>query len=49
VYNLLNAVTNDERCSPDFLEGAKVNAVLDAMSKSAETRKWVSVPKIVLK
>ncbi len=48
VYNLLNAIANDEKCTPDFLEGAKVNAVLDAMSKSAATCKWVSVPEVVL-
>ena len=48
VYNLLNAIANNENCTPDFMEGAKVNAVLDAMSKSAVTRKWVNVPEVVL-
>jgi predicted dehydrogenase len=44
IYNFLNAIQNDTPASPDFVEGAKVNAVLDAMSKSAVTRKWVDVP-----
>lgn len=46
IYNFLNAIANDTRPSPDFIEGAKVSAVLDAMSKSAETRKWVDVPEV---
>jgi predicted dehydrogenase len=44
IYDFLNCIANDTPCSPDFWEGAKVNAVLDAMTKSAETRKWVTVP-----
>ena len=48
VYNLLNAIAQQHPLLPDFIEGAKVNAVLDAMSKSAETRQWVSVPEVVL-
>ncbi len=48
VYNLLNAIVKDEQTSPDFVEGARVNAVLDAMSQSAETRQWVSVPEVVI-
>ena len=48
VYNFLNAVARDTPPSPDFVEGARVNAVLDAMSKSAETRKWTAVPEIVI-
>lgn len=46
IYNFINAVANDTPGSPDFVEGAKVNAVLDAMSKSSETRKWISVPPV---
>jgi len=51
IYNFLNAIANDTQPSPDFVEGARVSAVLDAMSKSAETKKWVDVPdvKIALK
>jgi predicted dehydrogenase len=48
IYNFLNAVARDEPASPDFVEGAKVNAVLDAMSKSAETRKWTSIPEVAV-
>ena len=46
IYNFLNAVANDTPGSPDFTEGARVSAVLDAMSKSSETGKWVSVPDV---
>jgi predicted dehydrogenase len=46
IYNLMNAIANDTRPSPDFVEGARVSAVLDAMSKSAETKKWVDVPEV---
>lgn len=46
IYNFMNAIANDTKPSPDFVEGAKVNAVLDAMAKSSETRKWVEVPEV---
>ena len=48
VYNLLNAIAKHEQVSPDFIEGARVNAVLDAMSKSAETHKTVALPEVVI-
>ncbi|MHB9024540.1 MAG: Gfo/Idh/MocA family protein [Armatimonadota bacterium] len=48
IYNFLNAVATGVDASPSFLEGAKVNAVLDAMSKSANTRRWVDVPSVEL-
>lgn len=48
VYNLMNAVATGTPASPDFVEGAKVNAVLDAMSKSSKSRKWEHVPAIVI-
>ena len=49
VYDFLNDIAGVRPASPDFVDGARVNAVLDAMSKSAETRKWVSVPKVNIK
>jgi predicted dehydrogenase len=48
VYELLNAITLNKPVHPDFIDGAKVNAVLDAMSKSADTHKCVTVPKVVI-
>jgi predicted dehydrogenase len=48
VYNFLNAVARETAPSPDFVEAAKVNAVLDAMSKSAESRKWVAVSPVAV-
>ncbi|MHB9133092.1 MAG: Gfo/Idh/MocA family protein [Armatimonadota bacterium] len=49
IYNFLNAIANDTEPSPNFVEGAKVNGILDAMEKSSETRKWVSVPEVNIK
>lgn len=48
IYDFLASIVHDTPASPDFIEGARVNAVLDAMSKSAETRKWISVPQIII-
>jgi predicted dehydrogenase len=47
VGNFLNAVAHDEHPHPDFWDGARVHAVLDAMSKSAAARRWVGVPEVV--
>ena len=44
VYNLLQAIAHKTPAHPDFVDGARVNAVLDAMSQSAETGQWVAVP-----
>ncbi len=49
LYNFINAVANNTATAPDFVDGAKVNAVLDAMTKSSATRKWVDVPEIPIK
>jgi len=48
IYNFVNAVANNTPTSPDFWEGAKVNAVLDAMTKSSTTRRWIAVPHIAV-
>ena len=48
LYNFICAVANNTDASPNFVDGAKVNAVLDAMSKSAETGRWTPVPEIKL-
>ena len=46
VYELLNAIALDKPLHPDFIDGAKVNAVLDAMSQSADTRQYIDVPQV---
>lgn len=46
ISELLNAITSSKPVHPDFIDGAKVNAVLDAMSDSAKTGQWVPVAKV---
>lgn len=49
IYDFINAIVNNTSTNPDFYEGAKVNAVLDAMSESAASHKWLPVPTIFRK
>ncbi len=46
IYDFIDDIVNDKPASPDFTEGAKVNAVLDAMSNSAVSRQWETVEAI---
>lgn len=46
IYDFLNAVALDTPISPDFVEGARTQSVLDAMEKSAATGRWMSVPQV---
>lgn len=43
VYDLMNAIAGDTPVYPDFAEGVKVQAVLEAVMKSVEERSWVKV------
>lgn len=43
VYDLMNAIAEDQPVYPDFAEGVKVQAVLEAVMKSVEERTWVKV------
>jgi len=49
VCNLLNAIALDKPLHPDFIDGAKACAVLDAMTQSADSRQFMSVPEVVIK
>jgi predicted dehydrogenase len=42
----MDCIVNDKKPSPDFADAAKINAVLDAMTKSSNTRSWVKVPEV---
>lgn len=44
VYDLLNAHAQGKSPQPDFATGARCNAVLDAIVKSAASEKWEAVP-----
>lgn len=40
---LLESIDKNEQVAPDFFDGVKCQLVLDAVSKSAASRKWVSI------
>lgn len=43
VYNLMNGIATNENPTPNFYDGLKCQAVLEAVEKSAETESWVKV------
>lgn len=46
VYDLLNGHAQGKSPHPDFRSGAQVNAALDAVEKSQETKAWVDVEQL---
>ncbi len=46
IFNFMDCIVNDKKPSPDFADAAKINGVLDAMTKSSNTRSWVKVPEV---
>ena len=49
VMEFMNAIANKRFVHPNFIDGARVNAVLDAMSESSVTRQWVGVPDVAIR
>jgi predicted dehydrogenase len=47
VRNLLRAIATGGRAEPDFHEGVRVQAVMDAMERSHAVSAWVSLPPAV--
>jgi predicted dehydrogenase len=45
-YEFYEAIANDRPTSPDFYDGVKCCQILDAVERSAEDRKWISVDEI---
>jgi predicted dehydrogenase len=43
VYDLINAIAEDEMPVPNFVDGVKCQAVLAAVEKSTQSREWVKV------
>jgi predicted dehydrogenase len=43
VYDLLNAIAEDEMPAPSFVDGVKCQAVLEAVGQSAQSGAWVTV------
>lgn len=48
VYDLLNAIAEDEMPVPSFVDGVKCQAVLEAVKKSAQSGEWVKVESIAV-
>lgn len=44
--DFFDAIVNNRKFSPDFAEGAKVQAVLEAVSGSAKSKQWAKVPRV---
>ena len=44
--DFLEAIAKNRKVSPDFHEGAKVQAVLESVMDSAKSKEWQKVPKI---
>jgi predicted dehydrogenase len=42
-WEFVDAIRNQRPCVPDFHDGARVEAVMDAAVKSSETRQWVEL------
>ena len=42
-WEFVDAIRNDRPCHPDFYDGARAQAVVDAAVRSAETRQWVTL------
>ncbi len=43
IYTMMNGIADGKNPTPDFYDGLKCQAVLEAVEKSAETEKWVDV------
>ncbi len=46
VHEMLCAIAEDRQPSPDFRDGLKAQAVLEAFTQSAKSRQWTEVPKV---
>ncbi len=44
--DFFEAIAKDEAFSPDFAEGTKVQAVLEAVVDSAKSKSWMDVPRV---
>jgi len=42
-WEFVDAIRNQRPCSPGFRDGARVQTVMDAAVKSAETRQWIDL------
>jgi predicted dehydrogenase len=45
-WEFVDAIRNQRACVPSFHDGARAQAVMDAATKSAETRQWVGLDNV---
>jgi predicted dehydrogenase len=45
-FEFIDAIRNQRPCRPSLLDGARAQAVMDAVLQSAEQRRWVDVPRV---
>lgn len=43
-YDFVKAIHEGSQVSPNFKDGYEINLIADAMSESAQTRSWVTIP-----
>jgi len=43
---MMSAIDEDRQPKPDFLDGARCQAVLEAVAQSSKSKSWVKVPKV---
>jgi predicted dehydrogenase len=43
-WEFVDAIRNERPCIPDFQDGARAQAVMDAALESAESKQWVELP-----
>jgi len=46
VKEMMDAIAEDRQPSPDFVDGVKCQAVLDAVVRSSKEKAWVTVPRV---
>ena len=46
VFEFLSAIAEDRQPVPNFREGARTQAVLEAVAKAAASKKWEAVPEV---
>ena len=46
VKDFFEAISKNRKVSPDFKEGTAVQAVMEAVSQSAKSKRWVKVPRV---
>ena len=44
IWEFVDAIRNERPCIPDFNDGARAQAVMDAAIQSADSRQWVELP-----